>query len=108
LKYVNSKKKGVQLGAIRALGLLEDPKAIAALETFANSSKETEEQPVAEKAIAEIRAARRPTDNLKDLRDEVLDLKKDSQKMQKELEKMQKKSEAKRATKNERSPKWKQ
>ena len=104
LKFVNSKKKGVQLGAMRALGLLEDPKAIAALETFANSSKETEEQPVAEKAIADIRAARRPTDNLKELRTEVLDLQKESRKMRKEIEEMQKKGEAKGVSKRQATP----
>jgi aminopeptidase N len=107
LKFVVSKKKGVQLGAIRALGLLEDPKALGALETFANSSKETEEQPVAEKAIADIRAARRPTDNLKDLRTELLEMKKASQKMQKELDEMKKKSDASRGGKTAVSPKRK-
>lgn len=107
LKFINSKKQGVQLGAIRALGLLEDPKAIAALETFANSSKETDEQPVAEKAIADIRAARRPSDNLKDLSAELLELKKDSQKMRKELDDMQKKSDATRKRKAASAPKSK-
>jgi aminopeptidase N len=96
LRYINSKKKGIQLGAMRALGLLEDPKAIAVLETFANSSKETEEQPVAEKAIADIRAARKPTDNLKELRDQVLDLQKQSKKLEKDFEDLQKKSAPKR------------
>ncbi len=107
LTYINDKKRGVQLGAIRALGLLEDPKAIAALETFANSSKDTEQQPVAEKAIADIRAARKPTDNLKDLRTEVLDLQKESHDLRKELEDMQKKSETKKAPKTQSSPKRK-
>jgi aminopeptidase N len=106
LQYINDKKKGVKLGAMRALGLLEDPKAIPALQTFANASKETEEQPVAEKAIADIRAARRPTDNLKDLRSEMIDLQKESRKMRKEMEEMQKKAEAKKqAPKTITSPK---
>jgi aminopeptidase N len=107
LRFINAKKQGVQLGAIRALGLLEDPKAIAALEPFANASKETEEQPVAEKAIADIRAARKPTDNLKDLRAEVLDLQKQSRKLRKELDDMQKKSDATKSAKPQSSPKQK-
>jgi len=107
LRYINDKKRGVQLGAIRALGLLEDPKAIAALETFANASKETDPQPTAEKAIADIRAARKPTDNLKDMRTEVLDLQRDSRKMRKELEDMQKKRDATKAPNAVTSPKQK-
>lgn len=94
LSHINNKKKGVQLGAMRALGLLEDPKAIPALETFANASREIDPQPVAEKAIADIRAARKPTDNLKDLRSEVLDLQKESRKLRKELETVEKKGTA--------------
>lgn len=104
LRYINDKKKGVQLGAMRALGLLEDPKAIPALETFANASKETEEQPVAEKAIADIRAARRPTDNLNEVRTEILALQKESRKMRKELDDLDKKGNAVRS-KSATSPK---
>jgi aminopeptidase N len=107
LRFINDKKKGVQLAAIRALGLLEDPKAIAALEPFANAAKETEEQPVAEKALAAIRAARKPSDNLKELRAQMLDLEKESQKLRKDLDDLQKKSDATKAAKPQTSPKRK-
>jgi aminopeptidase N len=105
LRFVNSKKKGVQLGAMRGLGLLEDPKAIAALETFASASKETEEQPVAEKAIADIRGARKPIDNLNELRSEVLELQKESRKLRADFEETQKKSEAQQKPKSPTPPK---
>ncbi|MDB6059468.1 MAG: Peptidase rane alanine aminopeptidase, partial [Verrucomicrobiales bacterium] len=107
LGHINDKKKGVQLGAMRALGLLEDPKAIAALETFANASREIDPQPVAEKAIADIRAARRPTDNLKELRSGILDLQKESRSLRKELDEMQKKTNATRKSQSQTAPKRK-
>lgn len=95
LGYVNHKKKGIQLGAIAALGTLEDPKAAAVLETFASMAKETPERKAAEKALAAIRAANKPTDNLKTLRDEILDLKKESRETKKELDALNKKLESK-------------
>src|SRR5207244_4002246 len=73
---VNHKRERIQLGAMHALGLLEDPKAISLLETFAAMPKETPQREEADKAIAALRAANKPNDNLKDLRQEVLDLQK--------------------------------
>jgi len=90
LGFVNAKKKGVQLGAIKALGTLEDAKAIAVLETFASASKETPERTAAEQSLEKIRAARKPTDNLKELREEVLQLQKQSRETHKQLETLQK------------------
>ena len=95
LSHVNSKKKDIQLGAIRALGTLEDEKAMAVLQTFANASKETPERDAAEKSLEKIRAARKPTDNLKELRDVVLELQKQNRETKKEIEKLKKEREAK-------------
>ncbi len=100
LGYVNHKKKTIQVGAIAALGTLEDPKATAVLETFAAMSKDTPERKAAEKALATIRAANKPTDNLKFLRDEILDLKKESRETKKEIEALNKKLE----NKDQKSP----
>ena len=95
LSQVNDKKKGVQLGAISALGTLSDPKAAAVLETFAGTARESDERKAAEKALAAVRSAGKPTDNLKKLRDEILDLKKESRAMKKELEALTKKLDGK-------------
>lgn len=90
LSYVNHRKKGIQLGAIAALGTLEDPQAVAVLETFASTAKETPERAAAEKAIATIRAAKRPTDNLGELRNELLELKKHQREARKEVDALKK------------------
>jgi hypothetical protein len=74
---------------------LEDPKAIAVLETFAGMAKDTPERKTAEKSLAAIHMANKPTDNLKVLRDEILDLKKDSRDTKKELDSLAKKQESK-------------
>lgn len=94
LGYLTHKKKAIQLGAITALGTLEDPRAVSALETFTTARKDSPERSTAEKAIASIRAAQKPTDNLNELRTELLDLKKSQKETQKELDALKKKLEA--------------
>ena len=91
--YVNHQRKGIQLGAIAALGTLEDPKANAILATFTSGTKESDERKAAEKALRAIRAADNPSDNLKGLREEILDLKKESRETKRELEALRKKFE---------------
>ena len=92
--FLNHKREHFQVTAIKALGTLEDPKAIALLETFASASKETSQQKEAEKAIAALRAVNKPADNLKDLRQDVLDVKKENQRLSKELAEVKKKLDA--------------
>jgi aminopeptidase N len=93
--YVNSKKRSVQLASINALGTLGDPKAIAVLETFATASKEGRERAAATRAIADLRAARKPVDDFKNLRQEVLDLQKSTRELRKELDELKKKADTK-------------
>ena len=92
--FLNHKRERLQLAAMKALGTLEDPKAIALLQPFASASKETPQQEAAEKAIAALRAVNKPSDNLKDLRQEVLDVKKENQRLSKELAEVKKKLDA--------------
>jgi valyl-tRNA synthetase len=89
--FLNHNRERLHLAAMKALGALEDPKAIALLETFANAAKETPQQEEATKAIAALRAVNKPSDNLKDLRQEVLDLQKETRRLNKELEDVKKK-----------------
>ncbi|MBX9721689.1 MAG: M1 family metallopeptidase, partial [Candidatus Obscuribacterales bacterium] len=90
LTYVNNKREAIQRAAVSALGSLEDPKAIAVLETYASASKDLPIRDDAEKAIAKIRAANKPNDNLKDLRSEVLELQKSNRDLKKDLEDLKK------------------
>ena len=92
---VNSLKERVRLSAITALGTLEDPRAIAVLETFTPLAADRPEKAAADKAIEKLRTARKPTDDLKGLRTEVLDLQKSNRELKKDLETLKKKLEAK-------------
>jgi len=92
---VNSPKERVRLAAITALGTLEDPRAIAALETFTALAADRPEKAAAEKALVQLRTARKPGEDLKGLRTEVLDLQKSNRELKKDLETLKKKLEAK-------------
>ena len=98
IRYVNSRKRTVQLASINALGTLGDPKAISVLEKYATASRESRERTAAEKAMAELRAARKPVDDFRNLRQEVLDLQKANRDLRKDLEALKKKAEAREAT----------
>lgn len=92
--YVNHKKRGVQLAAISALGTLGDPKAIGVLESFTTAVKDSPERTAAEKSLTDLRAARKPVDDFKNLRTEVLELQKHDRELHKELDDLKKKLEA--------------
>jgi aminopeptidase N len=92
--YLNCKREPVQLAALRALGALEDPKAIALLQSFANTTKESPQQETAAKALEALRTVNKPSDNLKALREEMLKLQKDNQRLGKDLDEIKKRLDA--------------
>jgi hypothetical protein len=94
---VNDKRDRIQIAAIRALGTLGDPKSIAVLQTFANAGKGSQLQRTAEGSVAELRAGRKPVDDFKNLRQEVMDLEKAGREQSKELEDLKKQLAAKDA-----------
>lgn len=98
LGYVNHKNEGIQVAALQALGTLGDPGSIAVLQTFANASKGSPQQEAAEKAVGDLRAGRKPVDDFKNLRQEVVDLEKASRDQSKELEDLKKQLAAKEVT----------
>jgi len=104
LGYVNSPKRTLQLASINALGTLGDPKAIAVLETFASASKETPESAAATRAITAIRSGRKPSDDYKDLRQEVLDLQKTVRDLRKHLDELQSETRAADSAKSPGKP----
>ena len=75
------------------MGALGDETALPALETFTRAAKNSPERQAAERAVAALRAARKPNDEWKDLRTEVLDLKKDNREIKQQLEELKKKLE---------------
>ncbi len=104
LQRLDYKKRTVQLAAINALGALGDPKAIAALQTFARAAKGNPEQGAAERAVADLRAHRKPVDDFKNLRQEVLDLQKDNRDLRKELDGLKKRLDARPPAPSPASP----
>jgi aminopeptidase N len=98
LGYVNHKREGIQVAAIEALGTLGDPGAIAALQTFTNAAKAAPQQAAAEKAVADLRAGRKPVDDFKNLRQEVLDLEKANREERKEIDDLKKQFQARENT----------
>jgi aminopeptidase N len=89
--HLNDKRERVQISAMNALGTLGDPKAIAPLEKFSTASKESPQRVAAARAVADLRAARKPVDDFKNLRQEVLDLEKSNRELRKELDELKRK-----------------
>jgi aminopeptidase N len=94
LTKLNHKKRSVQLACISALGTLGDPKAIPALQPFADSDQHSPQREPAERAIAELRAGRKPVDDFKNLRQEVLDLEKSNRELRAQLDDLKKRVDA--------------
>lgn len=92
--YVNSPKRSLQLASINGLGTLGDPKAIAVLATFATASKESPESAAATRAITALRAGRKPADDFKNLRQEVLDLQKTTRELRQQIGELQSETKA--------------
>ncbi len=101
---VNSPRERVRRAAITALGTLEDPRAIATLQTFTALAADRPEKVAADKAIALLRTARKPADDLKGLRTEVLELQKSNRELKKDIETLKKKSAAQPDAKPEQKP----
>jgi len=97
---VNDSRKTVQLAAINALGTLDDPRAISVLETFASASRKSPERTAAEQSLAELRTARKPVDDFKNLRQEVMDLEKANRELRKDLDDLKKRVGARDARKS--------
>jgi aminopeptidase N len=94
VRYINDKRERVQLTAISELGNLGDPQALAVVEKFAVGPKDSPQRQAAEKAVELLRVARKPADDFKNLRQEVLDLQKTDRELRKDLDELKKKFEA--------------
>lgn len=83
----------VQLGAIRALGQLGDPSAMAMLSKFTDLPKSNPIRMEADQALAELRTQRKPTLDLGDLRDQLLSVQQENKDLKRDLETLRKKVE---------------
>jgi aminopeptidase N len=94
LARVNHPQQRIRLAALRALGTLGDPQAIAVVERFAAGAKDSPERGAAEPSLRALRAGRKPVDDLKNLRDELLALQQANRELRRELDDLKKRLEA--------------
>lgn len=102
LAQLNDRRQPVRLAAIRALGTLGEPTAIAPLQTFTRAGKESPERDAANKAVAAIRELKKPQDDLHDLRNEVLELQKQNREFKEQLDDLKKRMESSKPAEKER------
>jgi HEAT repeat protein len=86
IRQTNHPRRQIQRAALAALGDLGDPQGLAVLKTFAGAAKDSPERQAAEKAIASLRAGRKPADDLGELRGEVLGLQKENRELRQSVE----------------------
>jgi aminopeptidase N len=96
--HVTDPRERIQIGAISALGILGDAAALSVVERFATATKESPEQRAAERATLTLREGRKPVDDFKNLRQEVLDLQKAERELRKELDTLKKTVQARQTT----------
>ncbi len=86
--HVNDPRERVKLASLGALGTLGDAKALPVLGTFAKAAKDSPVRTRAEQAISSLRSTRKPVDDFKNLREEVLSLQKEGRELRKELDEL--------------------
>jgi aminopeptidase N len=86
-------KEAIRLATIEALGLLGDPRALAKIEPLTRTTKDSPVRQAALSAVSTLRAGRRPTDDLRELRDEVLKLRQENRELKSGLDDLKKQFE---------------
>ena len=92
--FANDPRQNVKLASLNALGTLRDERAIPILERFAAAQKNTPERTSAERAIETIRAARKTTLEVGDVRREVIELQKQNRELRRDFDALKKKMDA--------------
>jgi aminopeptidase N len=85
LSRVEHPRQSVRVAALRALGTLGDPRALPVLERFAGAETEKRERQSAESSIRAIREKRPVSQDLQQLRKEVLELRRQYEELKKQL-----------------------
>jgi HEAT repeat protein len=92
--YANDTRQNVRLASLGALGTLRDERAVPILERFAAGKKGSPERNTAERAIEMIRATRKGTLEVGDVRREVLELQRQNRDLRREFDALKKKLDA--------------
>ncbi|HEX7862789.1 MAG TPA: M1 family aminopeptidase [Verrucomicrobiae bacterium] len=104
VRYANDLREPVRIGAMRALGILKDERAVGVLTNFTSGPVGSAETLAATRAIEQIRADRPTGNELGSLRTEVLDLKKQNDELKKSFEELKKKIEARDSQSSTQAP----
>ncbi|MCB1088963.1 MAG: HEAT repeat domain-containing protein, partial [Verrucomicrobiae bacterium] len=92
--YLDHPKETLRRAAIGALGTLEDPRSLGALQTFVDADHpDVPESKAAEAAIKKLNSEKGQADEVKDLRKEVMELQKALKQLQDGLETVKKQTE---------------
>lgn len=94
--YVNHPRQTIQAGAIRALGTLEDPKAIPIVETFADDEPDNDVERSANTALRELRERKQLVpEEIVQMRETVDKLREETESLKNDLEDIKKRLDAK-------------
>jgi aminopeptidase N len=92
--FVNDPRQNVQIAALNALGTLGDVRSLPVLERFATAQKTSPARTTAERSIQTIRAARKSTLEVGDVRREVMELQKQNRELRRDFDALKKKLDA--------------
>jgi aminopeptidase N len=92
--YVNHPRRTIRVGALNALGTLEDRRAVPVLEKFTTAYAGSPEQRAATNAIRRITTSQRAVEGLGELRTTVMELQKENTKLKEDFKTLEQKMDA--------------
>ncbi len=94
ISHLSNPKARIMIAAINALGTLNDPQAIAALEAVNGGKPGSDKRKAVQKALTSLKSSDKQDANIKSLREDFLKIQEANEKMQKDFEEMKKRLEA--------------
>jgi aminopeptidase N len=94
ISHLTNPKDTIMTAAVNALATLNDPKAIAALETFDVGKEDDPKRKAVQKALTALKSGQKPDANIKTLREDFLEIQKQNREMQEQFEEMKKRLDA--------------
>jgi len=94
VSYLNDARRPVRIGALTALGTLEDQRAVPVLTKFSSASIGGSEQRAATNALRRIITSQRAVEGLGELRTTVLELQKENTQLKQDFKSLERKLDA--------------
>ncbi|QXD22693.1 HEAT repeat domain-containing protein [Opitutia bacterium ISCC 51] len=94
VNHLSNPKDRIMIGAVNALAILNDPKAIAALEAVQGGKPGSDKRKAVQKALTSLKSSDKQDANIKSLREDFLKIQESNEKMQQEFEEMKKRLDA--------------